>query len=75
MNTTTRERTRKINAGRDFSGVSFTLKCIIIAPSIRTAIPIAAGLTNSGIHIPTINSKAKRIYKVPIIIINQCGKP
>ncbi len=37
-----------MKAGRDFSGASPTLKCIAIAPTISSAMPVAAGLVSSG---------------------------
>ena len=43
-----RDKIKNIVAGKDFNGWSLTFRCINIAPSIKTAIPIAAGTINDS---------------------------
>ena len=47
---TTRDRTRSEKAGKDFFMGSRTFRCIDTAPSIRSAMPIAAGFVTDGIR-------------------------
>ncbi len=56
---TTKHRTSRQNAGSAFFGGSFTLKCIVTAPSIKPAMTAAAGLVNIGNQIPNYVQKPR----------------
>lgn len=69
------DRTRKLNAGNDFLMGSFTLRCIIMAPSIKTAMPAAAGVARFGNQIEAINKIANKTLSPPSTYIIVSDKP
>lgn len=75
MNIKIKESTKKEKAGKDLISESLTFICIITAPNINTAIPMASGFTNSETYIPIISKVAKISLRAPVNIINQLGKP
>jgi hypothetical protein len=74
-NTTRRDKTSKVKAGRDFFGGSLARKCMIIAPIIKTAILMADGLLTIGNQIPTINSTDNVILRNPMNFIKDPDSP
>lgn len=60
------DKTKKLKAGNDFFRGSLTLKCMAIAPNIKTDIPAAPGTASCGSHIDENIRIAKSIFKPPI---------
>ena len=72
--TTRQDRPSNASAGSDFLIGSRTLRCIDTAPSIRTAVPIAAGRETAGHQIPT-RRMAKVTLASPTADTDQGGSP
>ena len=60
------DRTKKLKAGNDFFRGSLTLKCMAMAPNIKTDIPAAPGTASCGIHMEANIRIAKSIFRPPI---------
>jgi hypothetical protein len=56
----------KLNAGKDLIFGSFALKCITMAPSIKIAITLAAGIVISAYHMEPTKAVANKIFIAPI---------